>query len=191
MRTVTALHPEGGDRVRIDLDGEAWRTVPAAAVVSGRLRVGVVLDRERARDLRRAMRRSEALDAAGRALSRRDRSVAELDAQLARRGVRGGERQAAVETMSRLGYVDDARFARSRAETLAVRGYGDAAIVYDLEQRGVGSEQIATALEALAPEADRARAALARMASSEKAVRSLAAKGFSAEAVEAAVGSFD
>ena len=40
MRIVTALHPERRDRVRVDLDGEPWRTLPAAAVVSAGLRVG-------------------------------------------------------------------------------------------------------------------------------------------------------
>jgi regulatory protein len=191
MRTVTALHPERRDRVRIDLDGEAWRAVPAAAVVSAGLRVGVALDRERARDLRRAIRRSEALDAAGRALSRCDRSAAELGAQLARRGLRPGERDAAVETMARLGYVDDARFARSRAEALADRGYGDAAIACDLERRGVANDQVAAALEAVAPEADRARVAASRAEDPMKAARLLASKGFSADAIEAAVGTFD
>ena len=133
VRTVTALHPERRDRVRIELDGEPWRTVPAAAVAWAGLRVDAVLDRERARELRRALRRFAALDTATRALARRDRSRAELEGQLARRGIGAPEREAAVETMARHGYLDDDRFAAARSRSLAARGYGDEAIRYDLE----------------------------------------------------------
>ena len=38
MPTVTGLHPERRDRVRVELDGAPWRTLPAAAVVSAGLR---------------------------------------------------------------------------------------------------------------------------------------------------------
>ena len=189
MRTVTALHPERRDRVRVDLDGEPWRTLPAAAVVSAGLRVGAALDRERARELRRSLRRVEALDAAGRALSRRDRSAAELDAQLERRGIkavrpaqRGRDDGAASVTSTTRASPS------SRASSLASRGYGDEAIAFDLEQRGVGGEEIAAAVEALAPEVERARAVAARtIGPPEKIVRTLLAKGFSSDAVEAVV----
>jgi regulatory protein len=187
MRIVTALHPERRDRVRVDLDGVPWRTVPAAAVVSAGLRVGVAFDRERARELGRALRRVEALDAAGRALSRRDRSAAELDARLQSRGVRPSERASAVETLVRLGYVDDERVAVDRAVSLASRGFGDAAIRFDLEGRGIDGELITAALERVDPETERARAILARSVSDQKAARTLAAKGFSPEAIEEAM----
>ena len=187
MRIVTALHPERRDRVRVDLDGEPWRTLPATAVVSAGLRVGGSLDRERARELGRSVRRFEALDAAGKALSHRDRSTAELEARLEQRGVRPSDRAAAVETMARLGYVDDERMATDRARNMASRGFGDEAIRFDLESRGIDAEMIASALEHLVPEAERARAIVARSDSGIKAARNLAAKGFSPETVEAAV----
>ena len=147
MRIVTALHPERRDRVRVDLDGEPWRTLPATAVVSAGLRVGGALDRERARELGRSLRRIEALDAAGKALSHRDRSTAELEARLEQRGVRPSDRAAAVETMARLGYVDDGRMAADRARNMASRGFGDEAIRFDLEGRGIDTELIASAIE--------------------------------------------
>jgi regulatory protein len=187
MRIVTALHPERRDRVRVDLDGEPWRTLPATAVVSAGLRVGGALDRERARELGRSLRRFEALDAAGKALTYRDRSTAELEARLEQRGVRPSDRAAAVETMARLGYVDDERMATDRARNMASRGFGDEAIRFDLEGRGIDTELIAAAIEHLAPEAERARAIVARSDSDTKAARNLAAKGFSPETVEAAV----
>ena len=187
MRIVTALHPERRDRVRVDLDGEPWRTLPATAVVSAGLRVGGALDRERARELGRSLRRFEALDAAGKALTHRDRSTAELEARLEQRGVRPSDRAAAVETMARLGYVDDERMATDRARNMASRGFGDEAIRFDLEGRGIDTELIAAAIEHLVPEAERARAIVARSDSDIKAARNLAAKGFSPETVEAAV----
>jgi SOS response regulatory protein OraA/RecX len=187
MRIVTALHPERRDRVRVDLDGEPWRTLPATAVVSAGLRVGGALDRERARELGRSLRRFEALDAAGKALTHRDRSTAELEARLEQRGVRPSDRAAAVETMARLGYVDDERMATDRARNMASRGFGDEAIRFDLEGRGIDTELIAATIEHLVPEAERARAIVARSDSDIKAARNLAAKGFSPETVEAAV----
>src|SRR5437870_4892097 len=105
MATVTSLRPDRRDRIQIELDGTPWRTLPASAVVAAGLREGVALDRERARALNRALRRSTALDAAGRALARRDRSVAELDTELERRGIGPAARTGAVETLQRLGYL--------------------------------------------------------------------------------------
>ena len=188
MPTVTALQPERRDRVRVDLDGAPWRTLPAAAVVAAGLRVGAVLDRPRARELRRALRRTEALDAAGRALARRDRSPAGLEAVLERRGVAAGERQAAVETLERLGYVDERRFAESRAAALAGRGYGDEAIRFDLEREGVGGEAASQALASLEPEHERAVALVAGGKDDAKTARRLLARGFSPETVEGALG---
>ncbi len=90
--------------------------------------------------------------------------------------------------MTGLGYVDDHRFAVGRASSLASRGYGDEAIAFDLEQRGVGAEQIAAAVQALAPEAERARTFVARSSGPpEKLARALQAKGFSAETVESMI----
>ena len=189
MATVTALHPEHRDRVRVELDGTPWRTLPAAAVVAAGLRVGFALDLARARELGRAIRRSKALDAAGRALSHRDRSVAGLTAQLERRGIAPEARAGAVETMARLGYVDDDRFAESRAASLAARGYGDAAIRFDLETQGLGDEQITAAVDALEPEIERARAIVGISGATLKTARRLGAKGFSDEAIESAVPS--
>ena len=56
--------------------------------------------------------------------------------RLERRGVGAAEREQALETLERIGYVDDERFARTRAEQLAARGSGDALIRHDLERAG-------------------------------------------------------
>ena len=142
----------------------------------------------RARELARALRRSRALTAASAALSRRDRSAAGLEAYLGARKIAAADRAQAVETLERLGYVDDARFAADRAAQLARRGFGDEGIRCRLEEERLGSEQIDAALAALAPEAERARALTAGGDVTPKLARHLAGKGFSAEAIEAVLG---
>jgi regulatory protein len=186
MARVTALHPERRDRVRVELDGAPWRTLPAAAVVSARLTVGVDLDRARARELAQAIRRAEALGAATRALARRDRSVVGLADYLARRGVGRKERVEAVDRLADIGYLDDARFALGRARSLAERGYGDDAVRFELEQEGVAAERIDAAVAGLAAERERALAVLRGSGSALAGIRKLAAKGFSADSIEAA-----
>jgi regulatory protein len=185
MRTVTALHPRRGGRIGVDLDGEPWRTLPTAAVASAGLTVGSLLDRARARELRRAIRRVEAIDDAARALARRERSVAELAARLERRGVPPADREAALQTMIRFGYLDDERVAAGRARALAERGYGDEAIRFDLERRGIEPATIGAAIEELEPEAERASGIVAASGAGAGTARTLRAKGFSAEAIEA------
>jgi SOS response regulatory protein OraA/RecX len=187
MPRVTALHPERRDRVRVDLDGAPWRTLPAAAVVSARLTVGLELDRARARDLGQAIRRAETLAAATSALTRRDRSVIALAEYLAGRGVGRRERAEAVERLGDLGYVDDARFALRRAESLADRGYGDDAVRFELDREGVAVEEIEAALGALPPERERALEVVRHSRTPLAGIRRLAAKGFSADAIEFAV----
>ena len=57
----------------------------------------------------------------------------------------------ALETLERIGYVDDERFARMRAEQLAERGSGDALIRDDLERRGLAADVVELAIGALEP----------------------------------------
>src|SRR5439155_1071737 len=77
---------EGG-RVEIELDEAPWRTLPVDAVVRAGVVLGREFDRATARDLARALRRSEALRTAGCALRFRDLSAKALDERLARRSV--------------------------------------------------------------------------------------------------------
>jgi len=128
------------------------------------------------------------IDLAARALHHRDRSRRELDDRLARAGVADEQRADALDTLERVGYVDDGRFAASRAETLAGRGYGDEAIRHDLEGHGIAAEAVAVAVGDLEPEAERARALVERLGRSPKTAQQLVRKGFAEESVETAVG---
>lgn len=188
MPTVTAVGPERRGRVAVALDGRPWRELPTVVVARTLLRVGVELDRPRLRELRRELRRAEALGVAARALRHRDLSAGGVAARLERAGVAAGEREEALETLKEVGWVDDARFAHRRAELLAERGWGDAAIGADLERQGVGPEQAAAALAALPSERERADAIVARRGAGARTAAQLARRGFGEDAVERAAG---
>lgn len=132
---------------------------------------------------------SDPIELAARALRHRDRSRQQLDERLARAGVDDAGRAEALETLERVGYVDDGRYARARAESLAERGYGDAGIQHLLEQDGVEPDAAAAALAALEPERARAAALVARLGPGPKTAAHLGRKGFGEDAVEAAAGS--
>ena len=165
-------------RVEIDLDGAPWRLVPADAVIRADLLVGRSLDREAARRLGRELRRAEALGLATRALRHRSLSRGRLEARLAGRGASPAARADAIDVLERAGLVDDARLAAARADVLGGRGYGDAAIRLALAREGFGDDAATPAIEALEPEADRARRLAERWGRGPKALRRLAARGF-------------
>ncbi len=133
----------------------------------------------------------EAVEHALRALRHRDRSAAELELSLERRGVGQAERKQALATLERVGYVDDQRFARTRAEQLAARGSGNALIRHDLEGRGLAAERVEEALATLEPERVRANRIAAQRGRSVKTARYLASRGFDADALEAIVAPED
>ena len=111
-----------------------------------------------------------------------------LRGEVARRGIGGDARAEAVAAAERAGLVDDARYARRRAETLAERGRGDAAIRWQLGHDGLAHELVEEVLGDLTPEADRAAQIVARRGRGPKTARYLASRGFGREAVERASG---
>jgi regulatory protein len=128
------------------------------------------------------------IELAARSLHYRDRSRSELDARLARAGIDEDARADALDTLERVGYVDDARFAAARAAALAGRGYGDEAIRHDLRVHQLGAEAIEAGLATLEAEPARAVALVARLGRTRKVAARLARKGFSQDALEAALG---
>jgi regulatory protein len=134
------------------------------------------------------MTEQDPIEIAARALRHRDRSRSEIEERLARAGIDEDRRNDALETLERVGYVDDERFAGARAGALADRGYGDEWIRHDLADHGVALESVAAAIEALVPEAERAAALIERLGSTPKTGARLARKGFGRDALEAALG---
>jgi regulatory protein len=123
-----------------------------------------------------------------RALEHRDRSRRDLEERLARAGIDEDRANDALETLERVGYVDDGRFASARAEALANRGYGDDWIRHDLAEHGVAAEAVSEAIGGLVREAERAAALVERLGKTRKTGAQLARKGFGQDALEAALG---
>ena len=190
MAVVTALRERPRGRVEVELDGAPWRVVPVDAVVRAELRVGRLLDRETARTLGRELRRARALDVAAQALRYRDHSRRSLEERLARRNVRPDATEAALAALERTGLVDDARVASTRAGVMADRGYGDAAIRFDLERQGLAGELVEDAVAALVPERERAKQLVERRGAEPRTARWLAGRGFDPASVEDAMEPF-
>jgi SOS response regulatory protein OraA/RecX len=188
MPTVTALRDDRRGRVAVELDNAPWRLLPVDVVVRAGLSEGLALDRPALRLLRRELRRAEALAIAARALRARDLSEERLAQRLARAAVAPATAAESLQLLGRAGIVDDARFARRRAEALVERGHGDAAIEHDLERQGLAGEAVTAALEELPDELERARRLVERRGRGPKTARYLASKGFGEEAIEAAGG---
>lgn len=189
--TVTGLREQKRGRcVAVELDGSPWRVLPADAVVRAGLGVGRPLDRPTARELARELRRARALAQATRLLAASGRSRGELEQRLSRARHSGSAREEAVGALERAGVLDDARLAEGRAELLARRGYGDAAIRADLRRRLIPAEAAEAAVAGLEPELARIGPLVEGRAVSPKLLRRLAGRGFSHDTLDALASSF-
>lgn len=184
MPRLTALRRARPGFVALELDGRPWRTVPDDVVARAGLAAGEELDRPALRLLRAELVRARGLRVASRALARRDLSAAELDARLERARVAPSVAAEVAGTLERAGLVDDERFAANRAESLAARGWGDAAIAARLEAVGVDEAVARVAVAALEPEAARARVLVERESDPVRQARLLARRGFGEETLE-------
>jgi len=92
-------------------------------------------------------------------LARRGHFRAELERKLADKGHDGEEIAAALERLSRLGYLDDAALARREAERLrAARGLGRAAVGAELRRKGAPASEIGELLEGISDDDEEERA---------------------------------
>src|SRR5687768_15444926 len=93
--------------------------------------------------------------AALRLLSIRARSRHELDAALRRREVDLPERERILEKLAGWGYLDDARFARERAQALLRGGrFGEAAVLKRLANHGIERALAQSAVKAAVAQVD-------------------------------------
>jgi SOS response regulatory protein OraA/RecX len=87
--------------------------------------------------------------------------------------------------------VDDARLANGRAETLAERGWGNAAIAARLEAEGIPTAEAGSAIAKLEPEVPRAARVAAGVSDPRKAWGLLTRRGFDEETIEGVVETLD
>jgi SOS response regulatory protein OraA/RecX len=165
--------------------------VPDDVVVRCGLRAGLALDRPRARELGRELRRARALGTAARALRARPLSERRLREHLRSRGAPAAAEEAALVTLADAGLVDDTRLAEGRAVSLAERGWGDAAIAARLEGEGIPVDAVQAAVTALEPERERAARVATTITDPCKAWALLARRGFDQDSIEGAVGALD
>jgi regulatory protein len=96
-----------------------------------------------------------AIDLAYNAVSRRERTVAELRTCLERRRVEPVAIDAAVEELTAAGFLDDARYAiRFAEDKRELEQWGSERIARDLGRRGVAAELIEAALCDRSPQAE-------------------------------------
>jgi regulatory protein len=92
----------------------------------------------------------------GRFATSRSRLIAYLKRKVRERGWDGEDEPdlaAVAERLVRLGYVDDAAFALSKARTLTTRGYGAGRVRQSLHAAGIGEEDAAGARDLAAANA--------------------------------------
>jgi regulatory protein len=134
-----------------------------------------------------------ALDRAVKLLAGRPKSRARLEQALLSKGHAPDEVAAALERVAQLGYLDDRRYAESKARAALAEGKAPRAAIQKLHAEGVDSAVAEAAVEAAAREAayDPLSAAKAlvrkRRLSGARAARLLAARGFPEDVVRAAV----
>ncbi|MGE0001991.1 MAG: regulatory protein RecX [Fimbriimonadaceae bacterium] len=137
---------------------------------------------------------SQALRLAAQLLARRDLSVAGLQARLEEAGHAQKDAQAAVDWLQRQRYLDDHGVAHRETEKAVTRrGWGRLRIEARLEDLEVSADATEAALECLDEETEKSLAAIALSKRFKgkievpKAARFLAGRGFSEEAVRAAL----
>jgi SOS response regulatory protein OraA/RecX len=130
-----------------------------------------------------------ALELVVRALRRRGLSERAVRERLRDAGATPALEDETIATVVRLGYLDDHRLACDRANRLAARGYGNAAVDARLANDGIDTAARQAALSALEPEGARARRVVAseRRRNPSQLAAFLARRGFEHDAIEAAL----
>ncbi len=143
---------------------------------------------------------SQARAIALRALARREHTVAELRALLARRRCAPPAIDAVIGQLEADGYLDDAGFARRfAADKIELEGWGRQRIAHALRQRGIAEEHLEAALAARDYEREleaaitllaRRFAALSDARAQRRAWQFLARRGYASEVAYDAVRAF-
>ncbi|MDQ7857372.1 MAG: regulatory protein RecX [Armatimonadota bacterium] len=137
---------------RVDIAGAGTYPLECATVRALGLAEGAEVSSALLERVRAAAARLGAREAALRLLRRRLRSRVELEAALRRRGAPPDAVLAVVGELRRLGWIDDARFARAWIrDRLALRPCGARRLRAELRRRGVSAQVIAEALAELLP----------------------------------------
>ena len=162
---ITALlqPPDKKGRVDVYADGEYLMSVSEDAALEAKLRVGMVLDSDALSEVEHSVSLTRAKNKAYSYLSYGDMSERQLFQKLCRCGFEDSIAAECVGKMREMGFVDDARYAASLADSLAnSRLYGPRRIEQELYRRGIDSETAKEALDGLETNFTESVKALAR-----------------------------
>lgn len=136
------------NRRSVFIDGRFAFALSLNVVARFRLREGMTLTDQQVVQIRDGEARQECMDAALAFLGRRLHSRAELERKLGRAGYAPQAIQDVLAELERLGYLDDARFARTRALSAAQhRHHGRQRAFLELIKAGVSREVADRALD--------------------------------------------
>jgi regulatory protein len=143
MPTITKIAEQkrSPNRRSVYIDGDFAFGVNLNVVAKFRLREGMTLSAEQVDEIQRGEVRQECLDHALRLLGQRLHSRTELKKKLARREYGDAVIEQVLDNLVRLGYVDDERFAKTMALSLAQhKRVGARRAVMELVRVGVAHE---------------------------------------------------
>ena len=182
MPTVTAITEQKRrpNRRSVFIDKEFAFGCNVNVVARFRLREGMVIGPALRKQIEEGEVQQEAFDDAMRLIRRRMQSERQLRTKLGRREFGPAVLDAVIATLKRLGYVDDARFARDRAADQAtVKKHGKQRAVQELMRSGVPKPTAERAVAEAYKDVDPRTAAVevaAKKAASLKRLDALTAK---------------
>jgi len=153
-------HPKRRKHVILVIEGSEDLTVHEDVVVALGLSAGTPLSAETLRSIATQAQVVRATQAASAQLAHRPRSRQELVRSLRQKGFDDGVAEQALAKLEKLGFINDARFARDLAQSLCRRNTGRRAIVYKLQKSGVSDELIQEAVAEVLEDVDDTERAL-------------------------------
>ena len=163
MPKITAISEQRRRKNRrsVHIDGEFAFGCNLNVVARFRLREGMTISESLRKEIEEGEVQQEAFDHATRLLGMRMQSERELRTKLGRKDYGAGAIDAVIENLKRLNYVDDAKFAASRAADQAnVKKHGKVRAVQELMKSGVARPLAEKATAAAYQDVDPRAAAL-------------------------------
>jgi regulatory protein len=152
MPTVTRIAPQrrAANRRSVHLDGVFAFGCHLNAIARFRLQEGQTLSPEQVEQIQQGEVRQECFDAAIRSLESRLHGRAELKRKLMAKEFGEPIIDAVLDDLQRMNYLDDARFARAKAESAAkVKHQGRRRAMVELSRRGISRDVADVALGAV------------------------------------------
>lgn len=152
LNKITALlqPPDKKGRVDVYADGEYLMSVSEDAALEAKLHVGMELNEKALLQVEHSVSLSRAKNKAYSYLSYGDMSEQKLFQKLCRCGFEDCIAAECVGKMREMGFVDDSRYAKALADSLAnSKLYGPRRIIQELRQRGIDFETAQSALDGL------------------------------------------